>query len=368
MKAAEIIKQCHNELSGLPEADSITAAVLSWLSQEHSARQMLCLLPDVKGDPWLRQLNLLFANLYGESTHFCASANQLVSWQPLYQELPALGVAAPKSSRAINRDAYLAAMRKNALCLASLVPPRAQSAEEGQVSEEGELCVTDQTLPERIVENLPQPLRLAFTEFLVVLEQMGGVYNDANLKPFNLRAVRDWWFCLEDLPPLSKQLQQQLYDALLVAPIALRDEHLDRMEFIFLNPALPCLPVSQQANIIRELPLLLVESQASENLTWLLSENGFYKANHLPAHIRLLEHVDMLRCFMPTGVETLHALSECLAQFSAPEKSAFWNLLNLEALSRAAQLAAQQVGQSGAVSSSQPAKSARPQRSAVAVP
>lgn len=325
MKAAKILNQCKIELADMPEAERITASVLSWLSQEHIARQMLCRLPNnVAVDPWLRQVNLLFANFFSECHQYCARKNLSVLWQPLYDNVLLLSKKTPQlgpsvSPRAVNRQPYIATIRQ---CLASI-----KAIVVGSVDSDADF---------------PESLRLSHLEFSHLLQEVENLLFDARYKKLNKRAVPDWWFCLEDLPPLAKKVQQQLYDALFLSPLALRDEQLDRLELIFLNTGIASLKPAQQASIVTELPLLLVEAQASENLAWLLTENGFIGANQLSAHVHLFDHIDMLRCFMPKGVETLQVLSSCLKQFPIPEKSAFWDLLNLKSLKRAADLAVKQ--------------------------
>jgi len=348
MKVAEIIQQCRQEFSDAAEAESLVGSVLAWLSQEHLARQMLVRLPDVTPDPWLQQINTLFANLYGEFSHFVARKNLSADWGLVHDAVAQLPVisAAPhtrtsnsrpfKWQQLSNARAYL---EKMAFCLGQLVLGLLAVIKPDETG-------SPNASAEELSQQLPADLALSYGEFHQVLKS--HLRPDVTLgvmQPVgqhNKNVVQEWWFGLEELPPLPQRSQQLLYATLLALPFALQEDQLDRLERLFFELVVWGVDQAHIVRLLDDLPPLLLDAQATENCIWLLAENGFVQAGQRVAHAQLWGHVDMLRCSMPLGVETLHLLSVTLSPCEAPERSAFWELLNLEALTYAAKLAVEQ--------------------------
>lgn len=349
MKAAEIVKRCQIELGDMPGWEKLIAAVLTWLSQEHLARQMLARLPSVGGDPWLLQLNLLFANLYSECAKTISAEQRGTRWQLLYEQVVKLSALQPQFSnnhpwpisassagKTTPRELYLQQMRQ---CLHQLVT--AMVAEPMLTdSEPSDTAACDSTDHlSYLSDKLPEPVFLLYSELMQTFVEGEGVAVSKGESARNQRLVKEWWYGLETLPALAGGLQQKLFTTLLSCPFAVSDEQLERMERLFLTTPLSLLSMTQQEQLVTDTPLLVLDVQASENLIWLLSENGFATSGQSEALQHFWGHLDMLRCVMPLGVEALHAVSCALSDTASPRESAFWGLLDLSTLTQAARLA-----------------------------
>ena len=175
-------------------------------------------------------------------------------------------------------------------------------------------------------------------EFIRVLETVRTCYGVRGVVTENRIAVRDWWYTLESYPTLSQEILAAVRQQMAKIPVQLADEHLENVETVLFAEGFRRLPEALQHDVVCILPVLLLDGEAFDNFAWMLTENAFATGGDWVSHSDLMNQVDVLRCFILQGTEFLTQIAHMLSTLDRQAQQPFWDLLNLEALNRAAAL------------------------------
>ncbi|MEJ2741708.1 MAG: hypothetical protein P8176_04310 [Gammaproteobacteria bacterium] len=326
--AVELIARCREQVSALPEGEAFIRLLLKALTQEHGIRCVLLRLPLVT-EACLVYVTILFAVLFSRFLG-AKEAGSVVLDRATFSALPEM----PSREAALR---YLDQLTDLLDALGDMLrshesPTLASNARQIASSEQ---TLQTQTLQARSNWVLFEECRC---DFMRVLETVRAGYGESDVIAVNRLAVRDWWYTLETYPSLPQTVLVSLRQHIASLPLRLMDVHFENLEVLIFSEGFQRLPDKIQLNIVRILPVLLLDVAAFDNFAWILTENEFAIDGNWSSHRDLMALVDVLRCFILQGTEYLSQTAKMLKTLDRAAQNPFWDLLSLDALNRAAAL------------------------------